>query len=435
MDGKIQYELTLDTQKALASVHAISAESVRAGNDLSRSMQRAIDRADFASAAQNTQSMADGLTKAGGAAEELAKQLNKGHESIKHLSLLLGGMTLDVAGSALKAYGYNSEASLLQSAGQSALQLGLTGAMLGGSKGGVIGGVVGLAGGLAKGYFEDDARALEKSRKEAEEWTKSLSESTLAGNILRDSMRKIDAPEDLQKALDLIAEKMREIRLRSKLGLVDPGIAKAQIEGFQRIYRDNAKRLPELEQEAATNAGLVFKKNQDKFLSDQQQAVDLTTENIGRSLEKSRLSSAIEDAFSPSDKLRLLTERQNQLQNQIGLSLSALRDKDWVRRAKPEELAAAQRQYSEASSEFGSNESAIAAINRSLRNRGAPQLGIDSSGQSGGYMRGSIAADGSFAVSASADLARTTARNTTEMVALLKTIAGSKAGGATWQRK
>lgn len=442
MDGKIQYELTLEAQKALSSLRLLESNATKTGSRIGDIMQRALDRSSAAALSAETQKTAGHLGNAVNASENLAKQLNKGHSQMKSMALLAGGLALEVGGSALRASGYSKEASILQGAGQSGLQMALTGSLVGGSKGGIIGAVAGIAAGGLKGYFDSETQRLEEMRSKAEAWTRALQESNLAAGAMMRQIGRIDTSAELYEALSQIEEKIADIQKRSKYGLIDSGIAQAQTEMLENAARTAYARLPAVvrSEQAAELAG--SQKEREKKEKEAREDAAAGREAALRSADQARfgvedakekfaLSESLANAPSSGSKLAILDSRNRLLEERIKAFDAFLKSAE-SSDASPEAISQASGGFSDAWSELLSNRGMQAQMRRSaaVSNVGT----LDSLGASGGYMRGSAALRDSGALSsAAADLSRQTARNTGEMVVLLRQLAGRK--GAAWQRR
>lgn len=443
MDGKIQYELTLEAQKALASVRLLETQAVRTGARVGDVMQRALDRSDAAALAAETAKVGSNMSSAGNSAENLAKQIKEGHSKMRSMAVLAGGMALDVSGAALRSAGYTKEAAMLQTAGQSALQMALTGAMVGGKKLGVIGAIGGLITGGVKGYFEQDIAKSEEARKKAEEWTRALSESNVAAAALMRQIGEIDTSDALYTALTQIEDKIADIQKKSKAGLMDSGIARAQTEMLTNAARVASGRLPALvRSEQAAEIGEKYNERLKKEKEDLDaaaakresalRAADQARFGVDEARARADMETAVDNAQGVSGKSAVIEARNRMLEERIKGFEAFLANAD-KNKADPEAIAQAASGYSESWGELINNRKTLAQLGRSLQPTGPTASTLDSLGASGGYMHGSAALRDSSISAATTDLSRQTARNTGEMVVLLRQMAGNK--GALWVRR
>lgn len=414
MDGRLQYELTLDAQKALAAVRGLEAAAARSGSSLAAVMQRALDRSE--AAASGTREIADGLGAASNKAEDLAKQLNKSQGGMKTLALLAGGLALDVGGAALKAGGFDKTAGYVTSAAGSALQMALTAAMIGGKTAGVYGAVAGGVAGTAKEYFTQLFSENAAEIKSSEELRKNISEIYVATAAASRALATMETPKELQAAVTKINEKIIEIQDRAKNGLINPRIVNFQTASLSKIASEAEARIPaaeraEAEARAARNLALV---RDVRYASSE-----------GR--ERSQFGMSLDNARTAAEKIEVIDRRFAELASRAKILSDAL-DSDAVLRGPEERVSALASQLVSAEAELDRLTETRADVARGGSGKGGDAARLVNEWQRlGGFMGGGSMTSMSDSISraAAAD-----ARRTAD--ALERIERRSMRGGSVW---
>lgn len=399
-DGKIEYELSIETQRAVAAITRLNADAIRTGKILN----------------DGSAEMSAGLNNAANNVEKLSNRLDKiPLEKMKSLSLLAAGAATQLAASALQAGGFEKQAGYLTSALSGAAQLGAAGFMVGGPIGAAIGGAAGAVVGAGRQFFNNAAGDVAAMEAEGKLYA-SMAVSAEAANR---SISRLTTPKELQDAIAAIDEKMKSISRSAEFGLIPSATADRMTRDLAG-QRDLASSLIPGAQAAEGEARAA------KLLS----AITASSSKIQDNREKSAFDNSLDGAKNAAEKVALIDARFAKLTETAAGLADKLSDPAVV--TGPEDAAAALLSQIEAiDSELNSlsGRRASTLSGKDLGNESVRSVQTDALTRIGAVLNG-----GSM-TSAANDYARVTSGNTARMVSLLEKISdkpGATSGGAVW---
>lgn len=449
MDGKIQYELSLDATQALATVDSMMSKATRSGTRLADVMQSALSKSAADSFETGMSGVANATDRATASGKKLGQTLDRNAEKYRQMAMLAGTMAADIGASALRAAGHDTAAGYLGSMANSALQFGILGGQLGGPVGGAIGAGAGLAAGGIKEYFNNIRKEKDAVEKAISEHNKTVetsnaaaakgnAEAMVSASSFSRGLLKAESSKEVSTAIEQIDEKLADVQVRMEQGLIDERVGNTQVALFKKIRTEAEKLRTEIaaqetvvsKYQESMRAATLNDQNAKRAAVNSAAAADLQYQIAGMR-EKDDYERKLGNATSEDDRAGVIMERNAVLQQRIATLEALMNSEDWMN-ADEKTVGAVRTEYSSSWSELLGNQAQLRKTEKTPDK--IVSRALDSLGASGGYMRGSAALRDSGALSsAAADLSRQTARNTGEMVVLLRQLAGRK--GAAWQRR
>jgi hypothetical protein len=152
--------------------------------------------------------LADKAASSMGRAVEQTRLLGLQTHQIRQLSVALGGMALNVAGSALQAYGHDTEAGYLRAIGAGALSGAMVGGMTFGPQGAAVGSVIGGASGGANQYFGNKRTDEEQN----ERLRQSLENIKIGGESAKRAIADLDSASEATATLKKMREEVEKLK-------------------------------------------------------------------------------------------------------------------------------------------------------------------------------------------------------------------------------